>query len=50
MGYCNKEIADLMGRTPAFVEQRLANLMKEFSAKNSTHLVVIAIREGLIKV
>jgi DNA-binding NarL/FixJ family response regulator len=49
-GYTNAEIADKIFLSPKTVEGHRANLLYKTSTKNSAHLVMFAIKNGIIKV
>jgi DNA-binding NarL/FixJ family response regulator len=49
-GFTNAEIADKIFLSPKTVEGHRANLLSKTATKNSAHLVMFAIKNGIIKV
>lgn len=48
-GYSNDEIAEIMGIATQTVKYHIAEIMMKLHAKNRSHAVALALREGIIR-
>jgi len=48
-GFDSKQIADKLGNSPSTINVTRQQMIQIFGARNTTHMVAMAIRNGIIK-